>query len=433
MKIKRAVSLLASSVSVVSAGNDVWALSKRTVPATLVRHETLQARSSQQCVDDTDTLRTTVEYSAAHEEYWEEWGEYYCDIDPDPWECIADSNDLTSHNGLVRACVQAGGESYLFTYTTTCNTTLPIGGDVEAMFVGVDIPECFAPSCTEDDMEEYAADTLALLADELESGKTFAPCQAVGYDGSPNTNPTPPAESTTTPPPTVLVDASEQCVDETNALRDTPEYESASEAWADDVNNDKACSKDVSTNTETCVFDSKTYPSYNLFFSTCSQVGGETHLVSDSITCSFVDSGTNWVGNIYFVDIPECISPACDADVAETMVEAFVDMQAERIEDQLSVKYDNVRCSSPAPPLDTSAPTTSVPLFPTTGPLVFPTTGPPLVATTPKPAAATTSRFSLPPLDPSDSRAPTSSASGFHRRSSLGIITIVATFKWFSV
>jgi len=318
------------------------------------------------------------------------------------------------------------------------------------MYTDDDFPECFASSCTEDDIDEYAANFLASLTDAQESWlsgeDTFssAQCYAVGYDGTatnPNQNPSP--TETTTPPP-ILVDASEQCIDETNALRNTTEYESARDAFVDDVNNDKACSTDASTNTVTCVYDSKTYPSHNLFFSACSQLGGETHLISDSVTCSFVDIGTNWVSNYYYVDKPECVSPACDADVAEALVEASTDRQAEHAEDQLSAQYDNVQCTSPAPPLDTSASPSPAPLIPTTGPPIVATTGspivattgPPIVATTPKPVGATTSKFSLPPIDdPSGSNGrvdPTSLASGLHTGAPLGIISAVLTLKCFN-
>lgn len=158
---------------------------------------------SQQCTVDTMDLYDSPEYSTALEQYAAELSasEYDCVSNINgALECSFDYKSLNAHNTLVRVCQEANGISYLFTYSSTCDVLFDDGFSRQAIFMDINVPECFASSCTIDELEEAATEIAKENADDTEQGllsSIASIASAVCAESAPVGTPTMPSNGTT--------------------------------------------------------------------------------------------------------------------------------------------------------------------------------------------------------------------------------------------
>lgn len=183
----------------------------------LLDQQDIQSRISSMCFADTQAILDNTEYATAVNTWSNEnaEGEYDCvTTAAGENECTFDSTSLASHDNLVSACLEAGGQSYLYSYSITCNTVFADGSKAVINFKDMNEPECIAPSCTTDDLNEYVDGVAELRADDYEfilwtqPEVASATCSESDPIGNTATNPTTPSPSVSTSPP---LDPDQQC------------------------------------------------------------------------------------------------------------------------------------------------------------------------------------------------------------------------------
>lgn len=133
------------------------------------------------------------------------------------------------------------------------------------------------------------------------------------------------------------------------ALHNTTELATAFqqfEAEIEQANFDDFCRIDENAAFLECVFDGKTFSSFNNVVSACEEAGGNKYLYSDTLNCEVLESGVT-VKKIQFrsVDIPECTPDSCNANQVSEEIESLVDEVAQHYEDGLSNRFQKAQCS----------------------------------------------------------------------------------------
>ena len=185
---------------------------------------------------------------------------------------------------------------------------------------------------------------------------------------------------------------SQQCVDDTVALLETPELDSAQTAWNEDYGQDDRCVENTVTSTYECTYDSKTYSSHDTYLSVCAQVGGTPYLVSGSFTCGVTGMDSDFDLVVSFVDFPWCIASTCgDAvEFAEVIGTRYTSQWADAQEESLISEFGNAQCtaSQDVSAVPASSPDTSTaPASPTDPPATV--SDPPIGGTSSAPVSPT--------------------------------------------
>jgi hypothetical protein len=120
--------------------------------------------------------------------------------------------------------------------------------------------------------------------------------------------------------------AKDECTTETEALQSTAQIQNVNDAWNAEFtslfNDPSVCN--ITGNSGTCTFDSKSLSSHEEYLSACTQVGGSPQTYSDSFSCSFQNNGENFQIEYLFVDVPECIASSCDQAAGQALVSDLV-------------------------------------------------------------------------------------------------------------
>jgi hypothetical protein len=120
--------------------------------------------------------------------------------------------------------------------------------------------------------------------------------------------------------------AKDECTTETEALQSTAQIQNVNDAWNAEFtslfNDPSVCN--ITGNSGTCTFDSKSLSSHEEYLSACTQVGGSPQTYSDSFSCSFQNNGENFQIEYLFVDVPECIASSCDQAAGQALVSGLV-------------------------------------------------------------------------------------------------------------
>jgi hypothetical protein len=120
--------------------------------------------------------------------------------------------------------------------------------------------------------------------------------------------------------------AKDECTTETEALQSTAQIQNVNDAWNAEFtslfNDPSVCN--ITGNSGTCTFDSKSLSSHEEYLSACTQVGGSPQTYSDAFRCSFQNNGENFQIEYLFVDVPECIASSCDQAAGQALVSDLV-------------------------------------------------------------------------------------------------------------
>jgi hypothetical protein len=250
------------------------------------------------------------------------------------------------------------------------------------------------------------------------------------------------------------VDSDDPCWIATGELYETTTLSNAYEAWETDLEDielgDSACVV-VSQNRYECDFylDSTTLPSHDDLVAACEQVGGQTYLQSDSISCNVVDFGDTSSFSYHFLSFPHCFASACDVEqVANDGYLLIDEAVVDDIEDGYPNSVDSVECnllsSQSFPPsiapsfASSSAPSASFAL--SSGPSFAPSFTPSSVPSTlflPSSAPSTSvAPSSAPSTSVAPSSAPSISAATAYYGSSLqavsfAVASVMAVAAWF--
>lgn len=209
-----------------------------------------------------------------------------------------------------------------------------------------------------------------------------------------------------------MLEVSEQCLSDFEALQDTPALSSALSTWRKEVKALKEdCLSGLSdiTTPLDCPLDSATVDSHEALLAACEEVGGTNLLWNYVISCPFSLGGIDLGLDIDYMNIPDCLPPSCiDA------LEEWTDIKAPYVND-LALSFVN---ELPMGAQCTGTLGESTLLGSTGGPAQTP-------EPTPEPS---TPSGTPPPSDPGTDRTetdPTSSVSGNNLNASFGALSIL--------
>ena len=145
---------------------------------------------------------------------------------------------------------------------------------------------------------------------------------------------------------------SDPCWIATDALYETTTLSTAYDAWETELDNfepdDSACTAPSQNRLECDVtLDSTTLASHDDLVDACEQVGGQTYLQSDSISCNVVDSGQEIVFDIRFLSLPHCFASTCDIEKVANDLDGYIDEAVVQYEAGFSFLFESVECTSP--------------------------------------------------------------------------------------
>lgn len=145
-----------------------------------------------------------------------------------------------------------------------------------------------------------------------------------------------------------MLEVSDQCLADTDALYNTPELSNAFSAWEAELAQldfDDVCFLNADAGTLDCTLDSTLLLTHEAATDACGIVGGNTYLYSDTLGCTITENGMTLHISINFVDIPECVADTCNLDELSEELNNIASEAAQYYEDELSRQFDNVQCS----------------------------------------------------------------------------------------
>ena len=112
-----------------------------------------------------------------------------------------------------------------------------------------------------------------------------------------------------------LLESSQQCLTDTNALNSKQVLSNALTGWATEYAQN-ACVPDLSSDSTTieCSLDSTTLSSHAGVVSACDEAGGAMILLDYGVDCQFSVQGTDYSFVSDFRNMPSCLATTCDVN-----------------------------------------------------------------------------------------------------------------------